>query len=363
MRHGIKLSGIFNVEQIWLAYSIGILYPLRMQGDLTYPENETLCQRLTRSISGERHGLMGIAIIIVMLYHWRMLGSCSLVVKWYGYFAVELFLFLSGFGIYYSLTKASGVRQYYNRRFWRIIPTCIVSGIIFLWVHHEALPKLYSFSSVYPWLAFFGLDVWYIRTIVIYYLMAPVIYHLMQRLRYPLLGITLYSAIGYMLLSFVSMKQCHFDFFVETTVIWSIKRFPAFLAGMYIAHKAGRGGTLAVLSIMAIMGAVVHTGLTYAVLFQGLGYHVRSNMEILLFPCWGFVLWGMACCLRHVGGWLKAGVEWLGKYSLEIFLAHSAIFAMLPRAWWMFPVACAISLAAAVLVNRLAKRVCACFGK
>lgn len=334
-----------------------------MHDDLAHPGNETLCQRVARSISRERHGLMGIAIIIVMLVHWGTLGCCSLLVRWYGHFAVELFLFLSGFSIYYSLAKTSDTRQYYLRRFWRIIPTCIVSGIIFVWVWHEAVPSLYSFNDIYPWLAFLGLDVWYIRTIVIYYLMAPLIYRLMQRLHYPLLGITLYSAIGYLLLSFVSMEQYHPDFLVKTTVFWSIKRFPAFLAGMYIAHKAGRGGNLVALGIMAIIGVVVHAGLTYGVLFQGLSFQVRSDMEILLFPCWGFILWGMACCLRHVGGWIKAGVEWLGKYSLEIFLAHSAIFALLPRAWWLFPLACAISLAAAVLVNRLAKRVCACFGK
>ncbi|MCQ2371728.1 MAG: acyltransferase [Akkermansia sp.] len=298
-----------------------------------------------------------------MLFHWRWWGSCTLLVTWYGYFAVELFFFMSGFGIYYSLSKRSDTQEYYLRRFWRIIPTCIVSGIIFLWVWHEAVPGLYSFDKVYPWLAFLGLDVWYIRTIAIYYLVAPAVYRLMHRLHYPLLGITLCSAIGYILLSFVSMKQCHFDFLAETTVIWSIKRFPAFLVGMYIAHKAGSGGNLVALGIMAVIAAAVHTGLTYAVMFQGLSSHVRSDMEILMFPCWGFVLWGMACCLRYVPGMLKAGVEWMGKYSLEIFLAHSAIFALLPRERWMFPVACAISLVAAVLVNRLAKRVRACFGE
>ena len=308
---------------------------------------------------------MGISIIIVMLFHWGSFGCFSPLVRGYGYFAVELFLFMSGFGIYHSLAKVSNLRQYYLRRFWRIIPTCIVSGIIFVWVWHEAIPNLYSFDNMYPWLSFLGLDVWYIRTILIYYLVAPFIYRLMHRLHYPLLGITLCSVIGYLLLLFVSMKHYHFNFLEQTTILWSIKRFPAFLAGMYVAYKAGRGGNLVALGILAVIAGVVHTALTYGVVFYELAPHVRRQMEILMFPCWGFVLCGMACCFRYVRGVLKAGLEWLGKYSLEIFLAHSAIFAMmpLPRVSWLFPIACAISLASAVLVNRLAKWVCACFGK
>ena len=57
-------------------------------------------------LSSYRGALMGVAIIWVMLYH---LGDIDVsvisVIFGVGYGGVDIFLFLSGFGLYFSLSK------------------------------------------------------------------------------------------------------------------------------------------------------------------------------------------------------------------------------------------------------------------
>ena len=60
-------------------------------------------------LSSYRGALMGIAIIWVMLYH---LGNIDVsvisVIFGVGYGGVDIFLFLSGFGLYFSMSKSWG---------------------------------------------------------------------------------------------------------------------------------------------------------------------------------------------------------------------------------------------------------------
>ena len=75
-------------------------------------------------LSSYRGALMGVAIIWVMLYH---LGDIDVsvirVIFGVGYGGVDIFLFLSGFGLYFSLSKKeNSLTRYYKKRFCRVLP-------------------------------------------------------------------------------------------------------------------------------------------------------------------------------------------------------------------------------------------------
>lgn len=78
-------------------------------------------------ISKYRISAMGISMVSIMLYHqnWITNGIFFEWVRMLGYIGVEVFLFISGFGIAHSLAKNS-LGQYYKNRVIRLIPACIL---------------------------------------------------------------------------------------------------------------------------------------------------------------------------------------------------------------------------------------------
>ena len=85
-------------------------------------------------ISAYRGELMGFAILIVMLFHMGVPRSSS----WYGLvrmgnLGVDIFLFLSGMGLWYSWSKNPALRQFYFNRVIRIYPAwLIIAGYYFI---------------------------------------------------------------------------------------------------------------------------------------------------------------------------------------------------------------------------------------
>ncbi len=122
---------------------------------------------------------MGFAMIWVVLYH------CGLVlpgvfehIKWRGYGGVDIFLFASGIGNYYSFNRDEDPLKFMQRRILRLAPAYI--PIVFLWCMWIVVTE-----GLYPWyitgnlLGVQGISAggrsfnWYIICILICYLLTP----------------------------------------------------------------------------------------------------------------------------------------------------------------------------------------------
>lgn len=155
---------------------------------------ETLSKELFVHIGKYRSALMGFSMIMVFLYHARSekLGfmPTGLLGDLFKNFnlGVDIFLFLSAFGLCYSLKKNTIKRFYYNR-FKRIIPTW---WVVLFFIHITGIfvgSKFADGSFVYPHSAvdmfywYTGLGYffntccyeWYIPTLLFFYLLIPVI--------------------------------------------------------------------------------------------------------------------------------------------------------------------------------------------
>lgn len=81
-------------------------------------------------ISKNRSLLMGVAILMVIMYHAFCcnlpMGPVSHILR-YGYLGVDIFIFLSAIGLCYSFEKNS-IRRFYTNRIIRILPLflCLV---------------------------------------------------------------------------------------------------------------------------------------------------------------------------------------------------------------------------------------------
>ena len=158
---------------------------------------ETLTKELFVHIGKYRSALMGFSMIMVFLFHARSekLGfmPTGLLGDLFKNFnlGVDIFLFLSAFGLCYSLKKNTIKRFYYNR-FKRIIPTW---WVVLFFIHITGIfvgSKFADGSFVYPHSAvdmfywYTGLGYffntcsyeWFIPTLLLFYLLTPAIYRL-----------------------------------------------------------------------------------------------------------------------------------------------------------------------------------------
>lgn len=106
-------------------------------------------------------------IIIDPLVH---IGDCG----------VDIFMFLSGFGLYYSFTKSPNILLFYKKRIIRIIPTVITLLIIF-GITGDLLSGN-SISSIFKlsyWINSLYIEYWFIGAILLFYLLFPLIYYLL----------------------------------------------------------------------------------------------------------------------------------------------------------------------------------------
>lgn len=145
-------------------------------------------------ISKYRNEFFGLAIISIMVLHYFEhvpqaeyihLSVFKNVARVYcsviGSVGVDIFLFLSGFGISYSLKKKPNILNFYVKRFIRVgVPYLVLGGIYwvindFFILHKSIFTFFYDYTTVSFWIegnrAF-----WYISLICILYLFSPVVY-------------------------------------------------------------------------------------------------------------------------------------------------------------------------------------------
>lgn len=136
-----------------------------------------------------RGELMGIAILGVCLLHafkWAGIGD-SLIAHAVGPLAriafTDGFLFLSGFGLYYSFRKNGDLRKFYIKRINRVLLPYMIMGLPFFLLglitgDISVSAFLLKLTSLYFW--FWGNDgMWYISVSLALYFIFPVVYKLL----------------------------------------------------------------------------------------------------------------------------------------------------------------------------------------
>ena len=145
-------------------------------------------------ISYFRSELMGFAILWIMAFHFDFMQIPILPnITQYGYAGVEIFMFVSGFGIFYSLSeKGNNLFNFYKKRIMRIFPAYYLIGILdSIFVFHDNLfTYLFRFSTIGYW---FGttFDEWYIPSLIILYIFSPLIIRLLKPNKIAFVWITI----------------------------------------------------------------------------------------------------------------------------------------------------------------------------
>ena len=142
-----------------------------------------------QDISVYRSELMGWSILWIMMLHFTFNQIKPLgFIAQYGFAGVEIFMLVSGLGLFYSLHSNHNIFQFYKKGLLRIFPTYYILGIFasILLFHDNIIDYLYRYSTVGFWAGGLYWE-WYIPSIVMLYLLSPLFKYLIDKKYFILL--------------------------------------------------------------------------------------------------------------------------------------------------------------------------------
>ena len=146
-------------------------------------------------LSKYRGALMGAAMLIIILFHMPLARSSAFFgLARCGNVGVDMFLFLSGIGLWYAWTKNPSYKNFYWRRYIRIYPAWLIIASIFYINNYLTVkgggysPNLFHLVAniLVNW-SFWRIDdlsFWFIPSIMMMYTFAPLYMRLIQK--YPI---------------------------------------------------------------------------------------------------------------------------------------------------------------------------------
>lgn len=133
-------------------------------------------------LSKYRTELMGVAILWVMFFHSTISINNIIfrLIKHIGYGGVDIFLMLSGLGLYYAYKKNNDMLEFYKRRVLRILPTYLPVVVVYctiLYIHRKISLNtlIMNITTLSFWFnSSYRFD-WYIPATIMLYLFSPIV--------------------------------------------------------------------------------------------------------------------------------------------------------------------------------------------
>lgn len=291
------------------------------------------------TISEERSVLIGIATVAVMLFHsyslhfediFSSVFLCNVFnyIQSLGNIGVDIFLFVSAFGLYYSFSKNPDVKSFYTKRLLRIIPSAmLIAAAYYIYVGTEGI---FDFFKKVFLLAFFesdNRDFWFLSFILTMYIVFPILYKVVERFRG--LGVTamVVAMVVFNLLLMLWMPELYARLEIALT------RVPIFVVGIYFGKRAKNEDAISAWWLVAAFITFVVTNiLLYSSHFQ---YYCIVRY---LYGLWtvSFVL--VVCFMNStarkvygINGGFAIFFSWIGMYSLEIYLIYEKLALILKK--------------------------------
>lgn len=321
---------------------------------------------MVSKINKYRNAIMGTAILWIMLYHsefsftgiFPIFSSAASFLRLNGFGGVDIFLFVSGFGLFQSLSRNSEPINFYKRRIKRILPTYL--PVLIVWLLITLMPTSIKELLITLWNNLTGLAFWlqrtpqfnwYILALPVFYLLAPVFFQIMQRWEkkgeLALLGLT------------ILVDIC----FLNNYIMIAISRFTIFALGMitgryYWEKKEVGKGIEVFIYILGILG----WGLLYVFRISApqllWNYGLYWYPFIFITPACVFFLCRLFDLLSKIaiGRLVSFIFEIMGTCSLEIYLLHINLFASLPFTsnWFRFVAMCVVVILSYLFHNIVA---------
>ena len=300
------------------------------------------------NISRFRGALMGIAMLIIILFHVDLARSDMFFgLRRMGNLGVDMFLFLSGIGLWFSWMKTPSYRHFYFRRLIRIYPAWLIIACLYylprLHVHDAASLVNLIGEIGFNWNFWLHdeLSFWYIPAIMMLYLFAPPYMELIRR----------HSV--YRWLPVVMIMWCILVEWVtpihhavgHLEIFWS--RVPIFFIGINMGEMVRQRRIIDGQGIWMLIIMFVMTSVSCFFLEQERHGQFPLFVERMLYiPL--TITFILICnrVLRRTPKWVNGALAFVGSLSLECYLIHlHFVLNYLPKAWSYWPtfLACVVA--------------------
>ncbi len=290
-------------------------------------------------ISKYRTELMGLAVLWIFLFHSKLyfpesvlFGPLRVLVST-GYGGVDIFFFLSGYGLmHHMLAKSSSCLSFYKTRLLKIYPSYLIASIVALGI--IAIDNTVSIKKavlVLTTLGFWTADYmiyWFIPAIISLYVMYPFFYTSYRKHELSLL----------VMVVSVSIITCGLLVVADGThFIKLLSRIPVFVLGSHISYLCATGkgdlskkelffNLLAFIFFLILLLVYLLTKQYWSSRDYGLAYYpfILGTLPICLFTAIVLEKFSLVLGSKKFK-WLMAFLLLCGSASLEIYLIHKQI--------------------------------------
>lgn len=283
------------------------------------------------NISKYRQEIYGITILWIMIHHGTIMDKVSYPeqLKWlyviltHGNVGVDIFLFLSGMGIYYSFVKDNRLDVYIKKRLVKIlIPYCILGGTYYIYADIILRQSVRAFIKDFSLMSFVCSGnklVWYVLMILFCYIIFPYVYNLFYKengeykKNFALKVIVLIVAV--VLLTFVMMKS-YGKYYSNIEI--ALTRVPVFILGVASGKMVRDGKKISgIWVVVAALIVICSYPIFINYIFKGIYqryYYCFLGIALIIVFAWLFTIikWN----------WLHNVMKWFGAISFELYLAH-----------------------------------------
>lgn len=314
------------------------------------------------NISRFRAEQMGAAMLFVILFHVALdRGDPFYGLRRCGNVGVDIFLFLSGVGLWFSWVKTPDVLRFYRRRLLRIVPTWIVVATAFYLpdylgarrFSHSIVDLIGDITINWDFWLHDELTFWYVPAIMALYLVAPWYMRLIQS-RPVYRWLPLLMVIWCVMVQWV-LPIHHAVGHIE--IFWS--RVPIFFIGINFGEMVRTRRQLSSDAVWLLLITFLMTFGTCLYLEQVRHGQFPLFVERMLYiPFTVCTVLVMNRIFRRTPQWVNRLFRFVGALSLEAYLIHIHFVLVYVQPyhlgyWLTFLVTVAITLPIAWLLQRL----------
>lgn len=286
-------------------------------------------------ISKYRNVLMGTAIIMIMFCHFDVaqIHNNVPVTRFASLMqtftvGVDIFVFLSGFGLYYSCAKKPvSYFAFEKKRILRVLPLyIIIAGITYfvddVLLRHLGIFKFLRDLSFISWPKEGSTRYWYILAIVLFYLIFPILFHIVQSKKCSITWIIVGCIFW-----FAFFQTLCFKVPLISTFRIAISRFPIFALGTYCGKCSFQNKSTKFIFIPILIGPAALIVLKKCIpdpYYSYLYYPIRGLLALSIIT---FTICAMKLLdkkLPKFASFIEKFIGWFGGLTLELYLLHQS---------------------------------------
>ena len=293
-------------------------------------------------LSQYRSVLMGLQIVLIVFFHFtedcktygvRFAGFIELYYTFIRSSGVDLFLLLSGLGLFYSWKRRHDFAPYLRKRLVRLLVPYFLLAIPAWAIYYSLTGRagfldylsdlffLTFFTSGQKWL-------WYIPMMVACYLVFPLVYRAIEGKEGSAAGGAFLRTVLLCLISTVSfvLLDARFNELCGNIGI-ALARFPAFFCGVYLGKMTYENRTLSgAKAVLVITVGIILAALLGSSKMPLVGYYTRAflnySLSLLFVIGLSFLSSRKVAFVARGKELLAGGLAWIGRYTLELYMVH-----------------------------------------